>query len=320
MESRNADEVRDAGAVEGTPLHFGNRALVADGQRDDHSRVRRIGQRRKNARPDPFARAEHEIRRAAGERVLSPVALVVAHVAGRANPVFEEPRFDVEAVRVDRAVRPLQTNDELPPFSGGDRRHGIRDAAFWHLRIPGERQPRGNDRVAGQRALDGEGESRAARGRLRQVVDDADDRNVLALPLRGQRIGEAHFCPAGGVAEAEHSRGQHGKHRGDGASKRNRTRQCHDTPSAGDGSGGGAKPHEALRQFRLPLQQQHACREREQHKKANRWQRRHGSARATRSLDDTAATRRKAGAKMRHRAQTWLIYGGSVANCIARMV
>jgi hypothetical protein len=83
---------------------------------------------------------------------------------------------------------------------------------------------------------------------------------------------------------------------------------------------GGAEPQEALRQFRLPLQQQHACREREQHEKANRWRRQHGSARATRSLDDTAAPAGRQARKCDTARETWLIYGGSMANCIARMV
>ena len=81
---------------------------------------------------------KHDIRGAAGESVHPPVALVGAHVARRAEAVLEQPRLDVEAMRVDRAVRSLQADDELPALAGGDLRNGIRDATLVHLGVPGE--------------------------------------------------------------------------------------------------------------------------------------------------------------------------------------
>jgi hypothetical protein len=66
VEARDADEVSNPGPVEDAPLRLGDGALIADGERDDHARVRRVGQRRDNALPDRFARAEHDIRHSPG--------------------------------------------------------------------------------------------------------------------------------------------------------------------------------------------------------------------------------------------------------------
>ncbi len=203
--------MRDPGPIEDAPLRFGNGALLADRQRDDDSGIRRVGKRRENARPEGLARrSTKSVTRPANasSRRLRPFG---AHVPRSAELVLEEPGFDVEAVRVHRSVRPLQADDELPTFSGRDRGDSIRGAAFPDLRIPGERQPAGNDRARGERALDRERETRAALRGLRQVVDDTDDRDILALPFRRQRVSQAHFSAGRRVAEAEREGRQDGE-------------------------------------------------------------------------------------------------------------
>jgi len=115
--------VTDPGAKENAPLLAGNGALVADRQRGDDASVGPIPERGEDARADLLAQPLDVVARSAGERVQAAIAIVVANVDRRAKLVLEQPRFDVEAVRVDRAVRPLEPYGEAPALAGVQLRH-----------------------------------------------------------------------------------------------------------------------------------------------------------------------------------------------------
>ena len=196
--------MRHAGAVEHEPLRLGDRALVADGERDQHARVRRAGERGDDARAHRLTRALDEVGRTPDERRQPLVGAAVAHVAGGAQIVLEQPRFEVEAGRIDVAVRPLQPHVQLPAFARVNLRNGAGRFTLCARREPGKRQSAGHDDVGLHDALDGEGEARALRTVLRKIVDDPHDANIGAFGLRRQRIGEACFRAPRRIADAEH--------------------------------------------------------------------------------------------------------------------
>src|SRR2546430_1325762 len=70
-----------------------------------------------NPRRDRFAQSSDIVARPSRERIEPPVALAVAHVAGCAKLVLEQPRLDIEAVRIDCAVRALETHRERPALA-----------------------------------------------------------------------------------------------------------------------------------------------------------------------------------------------------------
>src|SRR5438552_4718400 len=117
MQPGAADQVTDAGAKENAPLLVGNGAFVADRQRCDHAGVRPALERGEDARANGLAQSLHIIARPARERIEASVALVVANVAGGTQLVLQEPRFDVEAVRVHRPMRALELHGKRPAFT-----------------------------------------------------------------------------------------------------------------------------------------------------------------------------------------------------------
>ncbi len=212
VQPRDADQVRDAGAVEHAPLRLRHRALLADRERDDDAGVGCVRQRRENPPANAGARPLHVIRCAPGEDVDPRIPTAVAHVAGGPQPALEHPRLDIEAVRIDGTVRTLQPDHEAPALAGGDFGRRVAGTLAPPLRIPGQRQPFGDDRSRGFDALDGQGEARAARRGLRQIVDDADERDVHTLPCGRQRIGEPRVRSPGGIPEAQRPRRKRRKH------------------------------------------------------------------------------------------------------------
>src|SRR6476659_3943155 len=99
-----AHEMGDAGAAEKAPFLGRDRALVAYGERGQDPRRRGRAEHRVEALPHRLARPFHEVERG---RALAEQALLatLAHVAGRADSALEEPRFVVEPVRIEVAVR-----------------------------------------------------------------------------------------------------------------------------------------------------------------------------------------------------------------------
>ncbi len=75
------------------------------------------GKRSEDARAHALARSLDVVRCAPGERIEQRVALAASDVAGGAQAALEHPRLDVEPVRVDRAVRTLESNDEAPALA-----------------------------------------------------------------------------------------------------------------------------------------------------------------------------------------------------------
>ena len=162
VQAGNRDEVRDAGFAEHAPLRFRNRALIADRKRDQHALVRRRRQCARDALADALARALHVIVRATGEGADADVGRIVAHIAGGAQVVLEQPRLEIEPVRVDVAVRPLETHRQRPALSGvNDRRMRGVSLARCARRIPRERDATRDD---GARRDD------AARSRRRSAI------------------------------------------------------------------------------------------------------------------------------------------------------
>ena len=112
----------------------------------------------------------------------APIALVVAHIAGGAQIVGQQPRFDVEAMRVDGSVRALQPDRDRPALAGVQHRHVDRRCADREAAVPGKRHTGRHAGFGREDAFDGEGETCAAIGRLRQLVDYADKADIATLP------------------------------------------------------------------------------------------------------------------------------------------
>ena len=256
--------MRDAGPAEHLPLRFGNRALFADRERDDHAGVRRVGERSKDALAHRRARPLHVIGGTAGKRREPRVRVIGAHVTRCTQAVLEQPGFDVEAVRIDGAMRALQANDKPPALAGRNPGHRVDRAALLPLRVPRERELSRHDGAGRLDTLDGEHETRAARRSLRQVVDHADERDVLALPHRRQLIGKPHSCAPRGIAEAERTRGDERENGCGDAPEQHAPAQCTHAGCSDRGDECAAEPGRDGRQHRLPLQQDDAGGERHQ--------------------------------------------------------
>ena len=208
MQSRDADQMSDAGAVEQQPLRRWNRALVADRQRSDDAGVRLVLERAQNAIAYRLAVARDVVFWPAGKSIEPAIGVVVAHIAGGAQIVDQQPRFDVEAMRVDGSVRALQPDRDRPALAGVqhrpvDGRRADREAA-----VPGKRHTRRHAGFGGDDAFDGEGKTYAAISRLRQLVDHPDKADIAALPCGRQRIGEPKFGAPRGVEKAAAAGGE----------------------------------------------------------------------------------------------------------------
>ena len=145
----------NARAVEDSPLRLRNRALLADRQRDNHARIRRARQCAHDAFAHRRARALHVVGCAARKRCEPHVRIIVAHVTCRAEAVLQQPRFDIETVRVHRSVRTLEADDQAPALPCDEIRDVVDVAILAALRIPRERQMLRNRRAFGFHALDG---------------------------------------------------------------------------------------------------------------------------------------------------------------------
>ena len=110
---------------------------------------------------------------------------------GRAPAVATGPK----RMRPEVAVWTLQAHDEAPAFAGFDRGIALR------LSIPGQRDAGRDLSARGQHLLDAEVEARTAFELMRQAVDRADDRDVLAFLRARQGIKQGQVrhqgCPEG---------------------------------------------------------------------------------------------------------------------------
>lgn len=83
--------MRDSGAVEHLPLRAGNRTLIADGQRDQHAGVRRLGQVRQETFAHPVAQSLDQVARPPDERVGTRNLAACADRPCRPDAAFEQP-------------------------------------------------------------------------------------------------------------------------------------------------------------------------------------------------------------------------------------
>ena len=80
-------------------------------------------------------------------------------------------------------MRALQAHRQLPALSCVNRRQRFALQLFAGRFVPAERDAWRNNCSRGQYTLDCEGETYALRIVLRQLVNDADEFNVTALPF-----------------------------------------------------------------------------------------------------------------------------------------
>ena len=210
VQPADADQVAGAGAVEDVPLPVVEAGLVADRERDEHGGVRCAGKGSRDAVADALACALHVVERAPGECVDADIGLTDADVARRAHVAFEEPGLEVESPGIDVAVRPPQADRQVPALACTNLGNLDTALGIGPSHLPGERYTLRHLGPCGVDALDGEGEADAVRRASRQVVDHADEPEILAFPRRWQRIGESQLRAPGGVAMAhQHPSSQH---------------------------------------------------------------------------------------------------------------
>ncbi len=109
--------MRDAGAIEDTPLRLRNGALVPDCERRHYTGIAFIRQCAGDPGPNRLSRALHVIAEAARKRRQPDIGRQVANISGRAQVALEQPCLEIEAVRIDVAVRPFQSDRQRPAFA-----------------------------------------------------------------------------------------------------------------------------------------------------------------------------------------------------------
>src|SRR5215813_10382616 len=259
----------DSRAIERPPLLVWNRPLVPDRQRRDYTRVRSSPERGEDSIANRLAQPFDIVAWPARERIDAPVCIGFPHIPGRSQIVLEQPGLEIETVRIDRSVRALQAHDKLPALAGMRLRGLALCVAVAVLRcVPCERDPRRYDRAWRQHPLDLERETRAAIDPLRQLVDDADQLEVMAFPGRGQRVGEAQLSAPCCVKEPCESDGRNcNRYRGRSscASAVTCRAACDEASNESDREQDrdGSTPRE-WRKLRPLLQRQHTQRECEQ--------------------------------------------------------
>ncbi len=199
--------MRDAGAVEELPFLARDGALVADRERREDAGSRRRAKHRIEAIAYRFARLLHPVERRIARADAARLA-ARAHIAGRADAAFEEPRLVIEAVRIHQAMRPAQSHGEPPALAGmhhgGEQR--CRVLVLWHGAIP-RQQDLLRHPPLGVGPFHLELEAHAALGKRRQARHHADHGDVAALelwrepivhpPMRARRRPEKSRCKRG---------------------------------------------------------------------------------------------------------------------------
>src|SRR5204863_9321178 len=131
------------GPVEYEPLRFGNRALIADGERDQHTGIRLAIERLHDARANRFTRSLNVIVGSSDEGIEKRVACVGTDVSGGAKIVLEEPRFQIEAGRIDIAVWSLEPYRQRPAFASVHGGNIVRVVILRAFGVPTERNVAG---------------------------------------------------------------------------------------------------------------------------------------------------------------------------------
>ena len=139
------------------------------------------------------------------------------HVAGGAQVLLQQPRFEIEAPGVDVAMRTLEPHRQFPALAGMQQRNLLQ---WWFVAAvprfhPCESDAGRNRGALGEHHFDGKDETQALRGHHGQRVDDPDDTQVFAFPCGRQRVGEAQFRAPRRVAETRGERADAGDDRSD---------------------------------------------------------------------------------------------------------
>ena len=167
MQSGNADQVPNTGTVKELPLPVGNGAFVADRQRRNHTGIGPALERVQDACANRLARPRNVVGRSAGEGVDPTVAVAIAYVPCGAQLVLEQPRLDVEAIGIDRAVWAFQAHRQVPALARVQFRSRVCGAIALPAGVPRQRQPRRSDGARRDDAVDSKHEARPAIRRLR---------------------------------------------------------------------------------------------------------------------------------------------------------
>src|SRR3989338_8823678 len=197
MQAGNAHQVVYPGTGEYLPLRWRDAALVADCQRAQYPCIRRAAERRIELVAYRFAPCFDAVAETAGEFVDAPVVTLVVHITCCADIALQRPHFEIEAVRVCRAMRLLEAQREPPAFPclklerlclvvepGAEvdmlRHAGLRCEGLFHIEV----------------------EAQAALVMARQFRNHADHFDVAPLPFRRQAHRKALFGLPCSVIEA----------------------------------------------------------------------------------------------------------------------
>jgi len=172
VESRNRDQVRDAGRTHHLPVALVQRAFVTDGKRPQQARGMRVARQRRpdrigNARPhtiDAGVLGEHRIGR------------IFAHVAGGDDALLQSRTFEIHPAWIHQAMRPLHPHPQPP----GRARHN-RGRRVLARGVPRQSHVAAhrNGIAVELRRRDHEVETRRIFLRVRQIRHRAGDQNVL---------------------------------------------------------------------------------------------------------------------------------------------
>ena len=182
-----------AGAVEHLPLRTRNRALVADGQRDQHAEIGCIGHRREKAAADHIARPLHHVARLHHKSIETQRLATTHDAAGRPDIALKQPGFVIEAVRIGVSMRAFKPHGKAPALAWTYRLRHIPLTSLIQI-IPAA-IPRQHDvtrnpfsrssahaNPCGLHRLDIEGKALPALKALWQGGDDAGNFHVARFP------------------------------------------------------------------------------------------------------------------------------------------
>ena len=199
--------------------------MIADGQRNQHPGVGRVGQLGEKTLAYPVAQTLDHVAGPPHEIVEARDLLPGTDRSRRPDAALKQPSFVVKTVRIGTAMRPFQPRRKTPAFA---RTHGARrrirlvflrlavfyvtlhDAFQFIPRvIPREEDAPRHPGAGRQDFLDIEQETFAAFETLWQRGDNPDHFDVAHLPCRRQFVGQAHLRPPCRPAEPQRGTGQH---------------------------------------------------------------------------------------------------------------
>ena len=208
--------MRDAGGAEHVPIRALDHVLVARDQRgDDAGKAARFGIARiaQNAVAHRLAPAL-DGPTAFGQAARRHIARAAAHVAGGAHALLPQPQLVVKTVRVQVAVRRLQTRGELPAVAGAQlgqqRARGVGLIGRAGRAVPGELQARWHAhlRAVELRLLHVEAKAPAGLALLRHAADGAGEQHVAPFQRGREAFGQHHGGAPAGRAEGGQRGGQ----------------------------------------------------------------------------------------------------------------